>query len=244
MQLIQAVVDWIVIFVAERVFDWVMGGVILAIVLFLKPQLNFKWAKIVFRIRGMRARFLFNVVMNYHYHKGIDVPAMNDLKPRLERLDAFEDLEYIQSDRGDTLRIQMRLDGNVDEYIIGEIWDIDDDVLTGISVLQKKTLDYKEIGDFVDLSIAARERLFTALNDAGIRPLELPQIAVSISWDTKKFSIIPWLNKDYRFIGAIKVENTDIVISQSEKESIVTSHAGTPLFKEILRNLIVDNYGK
>lgn len=224
--------------------DWILGAVVLLIAFLYKPSLSFKWAKLTFRIRRSHTRFKSETSMNYRLgYSAMDVD-IKTLKEALDDTGQFESIELIATDREDRVQVGLKLDDAIQSYSISLVHNVDSDDVLSLVVYHEDMIVYKEIGDFLDLAIAARGLLFNALNSTNYRPIEVPELTVRVSLDSRKLKVIPWLDRDYEFSGAILVEGSDIVISQGENEAIVRSGSATPLFKDILRSLVVDNFSK
>ncbi|MBS3795873.1 MAG: hypothetical protein KGY80_13295 [Candidatus Thorarchaeota archaeon] len=235
-------------FILEVIVDslgaWIIAGFVYVIAHLVWPSLSFKWAKAVFKIRGARKLFTSRASMRYPLESDISTLDMDLLKQRLEDTDYFQSLEIIQIKGEKRIEAKLLLDDSIKKYELSPVFNEDEQQSRDLIAEHDARINYTEIGDFVDLTTAARRRIFNALYETGYCPLRIPSITVSMSWDGKEMKIIPWLSQDYEFIGMVEIRGSDIKVYQSKSEAIVLSESSTPDFKDILRNLVVENLSR
>ena len=221
-------------------------GIIIGVIGFLlffamNPRISFYWAKKTFGLRRGRTTFTATALSTFVFSQ--IYMDMDQLKKSLEQTGAFERIESVMIDSDKQIQLHSNIDGN---SIIQNILPIEneDEELIGVKGTHSVNITYGGIGDFVDLAISGRLAIERGLKQLSLILTNTPDIVVHLSWDSSTLSILPWLKKKYTFDGAIFIDGTSISILHSENGASVKSDGPSPVFKEIIRNLIVDNLTK
>ncbi len=232
---------WIWQIFVDQFFGWLAGIAVTLLVLFLRPKAMFRWARLTFPIRHRNTTITASGLATFSFPP-LSM-SLSELRDSFVRVKAFTRIESATLEMQDRLRVVSRVGTNSIEYDLIPL-ENDDEELVGIMCICSRQIAFGGIDEFIDFVVAGRGTVFRALMDVGVMVRFEPDIVVTFSWDSSKMSILPWLKNDYVFDGSIQIEGTNVSIYYSDQGAAVKADTPSPLLRDVLKNLVVDNFMK